>query len=204
LFLSEEQKNDITSEKSSWDVYRQSGKIKANPVNTWSALLFFVFIFIYAAFSGTDLGSLIEQAKSLAELGTNFSAAILAFIVAGFTIFATLTKPELLTVMASEVHDESGLSYLKFNYLAFMRVFYTYIFFALACVITRICFTEHGVMVFYSRMIFGSHSEFAALYTVRIVLPFIAAYFVFCIMMLRSFIFNVYHSIMTGVRAELE
>lgn len=64
-------------------------------------------------------------------MGFSFSINTLGFLIAGFTIFATISKPRMMLAMMGHTNKETGLPTLKYNFFAFMQVFIAYIVFAL-------------------------------------------------------------------------
>lgn len=144
--------------------------------------------------------------RALIEAGLNFSASILGFLIAGFTIFATLTKPTLLVKMYDETHPKSKLNYLKHNFFAFMQVFATLLFLLAVCVLAKILGSPGGALIKilqYSQRYICLQMDFVKIVIIDMTYVFLGTLFYYSVMSLKSFIFNVYHVIITSVVWEL-
>jgi len=77
----------------------------------------------YLWFGAPSRGEVALQVRSLASTGFQFSSAMLGFLIAGFTIFATTTKPSLFRQLLATKHEPTGHSQLKWTFLIFIHVF---------------------------------------------------------------------------------
>lgn len=78
-----------------------------------------------------DVSVILSDTRTWASMGFSFSINTLGFLIAGFTIFATISKPRMMLAMMWHTNKETGLPTLKYNFFAFMQVFIAYIVFAL-------------------------------------------------------------------------
>jgi hypothetical protein len=138
----------------------------------------------------------------LSELGLGFGSTILGFLIAGFTIFSTLSKPEMFLRLQEVQYKNTGMSYLKVNFFTFVEVFVVYIFYMLICLAIKIFCAKNGlasglVGASHSNPIFGYYIDKQWLinggYVCFATLSFIS------LLSLKSFIFNTYHTVMTSV-----
>lgn len=193
---------DLTKEKRLWDIFVASSRIRSNWFNVVSTALVFLALSTNAWFTPQPIAETLQVVRSFSILALSTTLSTLGFLLAGFTIFATITQPTLSLAMAELKHPESGLSWLKHNYFVFLRVFIYYLVFAVFCLIIQMFGHKGGLIplvVSYSP--YSEHVKFAVV-KIGYVIIFTGAYFL--IMQLKSFIFNIYHSVMTALRWKAE
>lgn len=148
--------DDITKEIGLLDIYKASrSKLPRNKINIFSTLAVFSMLTVHAIFSNEGSISLLEKARGWAEIGFGFSAGILGFLIAGFTIFATVSDKSLFITMAKARHEKSGLSYLKYNFFALMYVFIAYLGFAILCLLIQLLGDTSGFASIMTKLIVG-------------------------------------------------
>ena len=196
--------SDITKEKSLgaiWWAYR-----KNTPERRANRLLYGVpaVLGILHSFLGSQsVGQLLSEIRSLADLSVSFAASILGFLLAGFTIFAVMTKPDLFARMATTKYETGQLSFLKQNFFAFIDAFIVYLSFVTFCFAIHILGAPNGVASTALGQLGGD--AMAVKRTVaRVVLSVEIASLSYTLVKLKSFIFNVFHIVMTGIRWEVE
>jgi hypothetical protein len=123
--------SSITQERTLWSIWKQARRIRRSRFNEISTGIVVVLLSVFAMFSHRSAHDFAEMVRVWANIGLGFAATILGFLVAGFTIFATLSKPSLLSQMAQTTEPKSQLSYLKYNFSAFFEVFGYYVSFRL-------------------------------------------------------------------------
>jgi len=194
--------SELTSEKKLWDIYKKSRNIPLSKFNMWTSLLVLVLLSINAWITRQPLSETVDLIRKSADSGLSISLNTLGFLLAGFTIFATVSKPSLSLKMAEIYHSESGLSYLKHNYFIFIRVFIYYIAFAVFC-LTILMFGHKSGLV--STLISKTTYPDCLRYIVIKVsyIAIFAGYF-FLIIQLKTFTFNIYHAVMTSLRWKAE
>ncbi len=187
----------LMDEKSLWDIYKKSRRIPFNRFNLWSSLLVFVLVGLQYCFIGEGLPQKLEIVRGFASSALGIVVSVLGFLIAGFTIFATISQPDMLVAM-SRHRAESGLSYLKHNFFMFIRVFVYYLTYTVLCLLVVVFAVKGGVL---HRVVSLSpiHRE---IYEWFVGAAYVLLYggFFFLLMQLKSFIFNVYHSVMTAIR----
>lgn len=189
---------DILKEKRLWDIYISSRRIPYSRFNTVTTFIIFLLLIVSAWCCNAPTGEQITTIREFAELGLILSLTTIGFLLAGFTIFASVSQPSLLASMACVRHPDSGLSYLKHNFFVFMRVFIYYLVFAALCVIIVIFGHKNGLI---SILVHHSpHPEKLKFLVVNISYVALFTFYYFLIMQLKSFIFNIYHSVMTSIR----
>ena len=204
--MSKSNPNDLTKEIGLLDIYKVSrSRLPRNKINIFSTLSVFVMLTVYSVASDETSNLLVEKVRKWAELGFSFSSGILGFLIAGFTIFATVSDKSLFVKMAQTTHQKSGISYLKYNFFALMYVFIAYLGFAALCLLIQLLGGSSGFVSIVIRAIAGNEYY---LPTKRLLVGFgltaVGTWFFYSLALLQSFIFNVYHIVMTAIRWELE
>jgi hypothetical protein len=185
--------SEITKEIGLLDVYKASrSNLPRNRINDFSTLIVFSGLLTYSFASHESNFILAEKVRKWSELGFSFSSGILGFLIAGFTIFAT-------------VSDKSGLSYLKYNFFSLMYVFIAYLGFAMLCLLVILFGSNSGLVSIMVNLLLNS----IYLLTIKRCLictgiVVLGTWFFYSIMLLQSFIFNIYHIVMTAIRWEFE
>ena len=110
---------ELTKEKSLWDIYKLSRKIQTTIFNKIVLIAVFVLSIGYVFFLQNDTTTILSDCREMVRLGFSYSISILGFLIAGFTIFATLTKPDLLLRMMEKTHKETGINLPKIQLLCF-------------------------------------------------------------------------------------
>lgn len=193
---------DLTKEKRLWEIYVASRRIRGSKFNNITTTIICGLLSLNAWLTPQPLSQTIEVVREFADSGLSITLSTLGFLLAGFTIFATITQPGLSLSMAEMRHPDSGLSWLKHNYFIFIRVFIYYLTFSVFCLLVLIFGHKGGlVSLLVACSPYSEHVKFAVVKLAYIAL-FAGSYFL--IMQLKSFIFNVYHSVMTSLRWKAE
>ena len=143
---------------------------------------------------------LLEDVRKWAELGFNFSITTIGFLIAGFTIFATLSKPDMMLAMMDFTNKETGLPTLKYNFFAFMKVFIAYIAVALFFLSIVLFGQREGLVSNVVSLL--PHSKCLKYVLVVTTYVYVGTSFVYLVMLLMTFIFNIYAIVMNFLRWE--
>lgn len=198
--------DDITKEIGLLDIYKASrSRLPRNKINIFSTLTVFTMLVVYAVASTESSVFLLEKVRKWAEVGFSFSAGILGFLIAGFTIFATVSDKSLFIAMATTRHQGSGLSYLKYNFFILMYVFIAYLGFAILCLLIQLLGGTSGFISIMTELIAGKDNLLLTKrFLAGVSIVVVGTWFFYSLMILQSFIFNVYHIVMTAIRWEVE
>ena len=112
--------DDITAELSLFSIWRKSRKVRkplGNRIIRWSGCLLLIG---YALLPWTSTQSLVESTRTLSSLGLPSLLGLLGFLLAGYTVFISIARRDLLVAMSSHDDPDSGMSWLKVS-------LYTYI-----------------------------------------------------------------------------
>lgn len=193
---------ELTREKKLWDIYLASRRIPFSRFNFISTLVVFSLLVLNATFSREALPDTITLVREMASSGFAISLSTLGFLLAGFTIFATVSQPSLSLNMAAVINEKSGLSYLKHNYFIFLRVFIYYVAFSIFS-LSIIMFGHSGGLIA-TIINLSPNPDPLRFFIVKAAYVLLFTGYYFLIMQLKSFIFNIYSSVMTSLRWKAE
>jgi len=193
---------DLMKEKKLWDIYLASRRISFSRFNFVTTFIVFLLLCLNSWLTTQTITETIEIVRNMASSGLAITLSTLGFLLAGFTIFATVSQPSLSLRMSEIKHPDSGLSYLKHNYFIFLRVFIYYLTFSVFCLFI-VMFGHKGGLIplLASYAPYEDNVKFAIVKLSYIIL-FTGYYFL--IMQLKSFVFNIYHAVMTSLRWKAE
>lgn len=192
----------FTKEKSLWQIYVQSRKIPTSKFNLITTSIVFMAA-MTSWLSDQDTAETIRSVRDMSSTCFNASLTILGFLVAGFTIFATLTNARMFIQMGQirERETNSGLTYLKV-------ILYPYQGFYILSFIFCGMFFYLGVRGrggFVSFIVtLSEHQENVRFAIAKMAYVFIITAQYFLLMQLKSFIFNIHHSVMSNLRWQAE
>lgn len=191
---------ELTREKSLWDIYVLSRKIKPSKFNEIFMCLSIMLIFVRSLF--VDSSILLNEAREWSEIGFNSSISTLGFLVTGFAIFATLTQPKMFLIMMEHKHKKSDLPYLKYNLFCFIKVFVYYIFFIFLYLFVILFGGKDGL--FENLIFLISFNEIIPLkeFSIKLINIIMASSMLFLLLQLKTFIFNIYAIVMNNLRWE--
>jgi len=191
---------ELTSEKSLWDVYKQSRRILPSKLQTFVVLATRLCLGVNAFVLVDNDALLLRDVRKWAEMGFNFSITTLGFLIAGFTIFATLSKPKMMLAMMEHTNKETGLRTLKYNFFAFMKVFITYIFVSLVFLFIVLMGQSDGLMANVIPLLPKSSCVKSSI--IKVTYLIVGGSFVYLLLLLKSFVFNIYAIVMNFLRWE--
>ncbi|MDD8148478.1 hypothetical protein LAW03_07530 [Escherichia coli] len=192
---------DLTKERSLYDVYKLTKKIKVNSFDFYFTLLLVILLSINA-FCLSSSPELISSIRQWTPLVFGFTTTTLGFLITGFTIFATINKPELFLSLMEYKHPLYGISYLKYVYGVFMRVFIYFIFWSVIYLLILLFGQENGLATKLLRALMFSHCT--KVVGVQILYIFVGSSAVFLVLTLKTFLFNIYAMLMQSLRWEVE
>ena len=195
---------DITKEKNLFQVYLEARKIGSSRLNVIVALLVLLVVVLISIFDHLlYLGIFtseftLKAIKQVADIGFALTTAILGFLIAGFSIFASTTPRKVFAVLAQLSHKKTNLSELKFIFFNFLLVFIHYLHFLGLCiaiklvlplVIKTISVLEISPSICISAIWWG----FVAFFAIAV------AWLIYLIMLLKSFVWNIYQTVLVRI-----
>ena len=198
---------DLGKEKSLWPLYRLARHIPRSRSEIVVLVLAGILMLTYVLSTYFQYPDLLNQVRSLVSDGLNFVASVLGFLVAGFTIFVTITKTEVFVAMAKKRHtDFQGLTWFKYSMAVFMYVFAHYFAFIVFAYILKIfipfCGPAHVVRLLLLKH--WIHADRLVWGVTGFVLLSLSLWLLHLVLLLKGFIFNIYAVVTTVVRWELE
>jgi hypothetical protein len=193
----------LTKEKNLFDIFWLSSKITTGKLHRFIVCLSFILLAHYSFFLATS-ADLSLQIREWGSFGIEFSITTLGFLIAGFTIFATLSKPHIMLTMMTVNNKDVNLPYLKYFFFTFMKVFITYISFSVIYLSIIIFGSKGGYFSKLILLLFTTDAAEVKWWFLKSIYPFLGASFFHLILLLKSFVFNTYISVMTFLRFELK
>lgn len=194
--------SELTDEKNLWQIYKKSRRIEFSRFNFFTTVFIFFILVLQVFIGNLSVSETLVVVRKWAEFGITISFTTIGLLLAGFTIFSTVTQPSLSLEMAQMKDPETGLSYLKKNYFIFIRVFIYYLSFLVFCFLVISIGHSGGLLSELSP--YMPHYDEIRFFLVKSSYVIIFTGYYFLIMQLKSFVFNVYHAVMTSIRWRAE
>ena len=201
-------KNVIFQQKSLWQVYRLSlGELPRTRFNRTVLVTALVLLFAMAGWNvwtGPRYMSLNETAEFvflLADIGFVFSLSILGFLIAGFSIFASVTKAELFITLANIPYKKTGINSLQFVFFNFLNVFVVYLGLLGLSLVVKVVFSPLSPVTLFGRTMVQSYPTAGLVVNSLVFLSF-GILFVEAFLRLKSFIWNLYQSVLMSIATE--
>lgn len=192
--------SELTSEKSLWDVYIQCKKLPYNRTHVIIMIIVTALLSLNSIVLETNISALLKNVRDWAAMGFNFSITTLGFLIAGFTIFATLSKPKMMLAMMEHTNSETGLKTLKYNFFAFMKVFIAYIWASMLFVLVVLFGQSDGLLSNLVSML--PNANCIKFVIIKSMYVYLGVTFVYLILLLTTFVFNIYAIVMNFLRWE--
>ncbi len=191
---------DLTKEKSLYDVYVLTKVIKINSFDFYLTIVVFLLLLANSVWLSSSK-ELLESIRAWVPLTFSFTTTTLGFLITGFTIFATINKPDLFLALMNIKHPDYDMTYLKYVYGVFMRVFIHFITWSIVYLfiimfgqnnglITKIV---NGLMIPYEVKVIG----------VKLTYIIIGCSAIYLVLSIKTFIFNIYTMLMQSLRWEM-
>lgn len=193
-----------TKEKSLKEVYWKARRVGSTRGNLCVAVLVSAVFYLFAIIDWhfclgvLSLGVLKTLVSQIAEIGFALTTAILGFLIAGFSIFASITRPEIFVGLAKLDHKASGLSRLQFIFFNFLLVFVHYLAFLAICIFLKLAFPL-AIAVFDG---IQRHTELTLTSTwwaAVSIAALLLGWLTYLIMLLKSFIWNIYQAVLVVI-----
>ena len=143
-------KERLTAEKSLSQVYWKARKVASS---RWNARVsWFVFLLLVGGLGanvcyGKPVVSyigLVSGIREVGEIGFSLTTSILGFLIAGFAIFASITRREVFIVLAKLNHTKGGISRLQFMFFNFLLIFIHFIVFLTVSIVIKLIHYPSG------------------------------------------------------------
>jgi len=187
--------NELSREKSFWTLTRLVFGIKFNVENLIVPFIVFVVALCLNVLAIPKVNPIsADIVASMAKDLMGWYYTILGFLIAGYTIFASVTSVDVSIQLAKKKNEETGLSWLKYIHAMFFKAILILFFSSVYSLFVVFVFRKFAGYEFIVNGIGSSK-----LWLLSIIDAIDVALFVFSIMMLKSFLFNIYSSVMISV-----
>lgn len=194
--------DDIAKEKSLFRVYLGARKVGSSHLNVIVTLLVFFFVFlismldIFLCFAILTPEIIFNSIGRVADIGFVLATAILGFLIAGFSIFASTTPRELFKILAQLPHKNTQVSKLKFIFFIFLLVFIHYLVFLGLCVAIKLILPLVTETISVFEISSGIRVSLIWWYFAIFLHAAVVAWLIYLIMLLKSFIWNIYQTVL--------
>lgn len=199
----------LFEEKTFSSVYFKARKVCSSRVNFGTSLATFVVLAAYLAsnhflqMAWASPSAIITTIRAIGDVSLTVTTQLLGFLIAGFAIFASITKPEIFVLLAKLPHTKGDITRLQFIFFNFLFVFIHFILLLSLSVFLKVALPSGGPFSGVLQFISAS-SPNALSIAAATLLCCMAAWLVFTLMLLKSFIWNMYQSILFAIAADAE
>ncbi len=198
---------DITREKTLFALWRTASKFPKRKFNWIIAACIGLLLARYSALMWEQPDTLWLLFRKIESTGFTFATSILGFLVAGFTVFVTVTRLEMFLKMAKTEKSETGESVLKYNLSAFIVTFVHYVCYLFACLLCELFLQPNGLasVAYQNALTYPNLATFlpdVRTSVAAFLLVSFGSWTVYLVMLLKSFIYNVYQVTTTSVAYE--
>lgn len=186
---------NLLKEKNLRDIYIKSRAIPISRFNIFFSLTIGLIFFITIFISNLSISDGFNKINDLSSFLFSSLLSILGFLIAGYTIFCTITPLDLQKKMINSIDSKTRLPFFKKVHFIFIRVF---IYFLIFSFFLFIIFTLKDIPLGLSRTGLSiKTTNIIYKYTNYSILTIIVTSTTFLFCELSSFIFNIYNSIAT-------
>ncbi|WP_148334301.1 hypothetical protein [Acinetobacter lwoffii] len=187
--------NGLLEEKNIREIYKKSKAIPLSNFNRFFPISLGLFFFFILTINDASIETSYTKINELVSFLFSSLFATLGFLVAGYTIFCTITPLDLQKKMIEYTDNKSGLIFFKKVHFTFIRVFIYFIIFSFLLFIIYF-FKDLNLSLGNDTFKIDTLRDIYK-YTNYLVLTFLAAGTTFLFCELSSFIFNIYNSVAT-------
>ncbi|ABG40254.1 hypothetical protein Patl_1733 [Paraglaciecola sp. T6c] len=183
---------EITKENTFWKLFKLTREIKTARDTFWVFLCSLAILFAFYSLRIDSLKDVETLIVSASDTVLTASVSLIGFIFAAYVLFASMTDKELMRIMALHKHPNYDMSYLKLGHCNFIKIILDLLMLVAIAYLGKILlptFPEFDSITFY--------------FTKLIYIFLLSVYqagFILVLMLCKSAIFNVYHSIMMSTR----
>ncbi|HLL00295.1 MAG TPA: hypothetical protein VK539_06885 [Myxococcaceae bacterium] len=200
--------DELTKERNLWELFKSSSVLPTSKITERLKLGMITALAAYVSGTGSagdwGVGEIASTVRAWASEGLSFSSQVIGFVIAGFTVFATMNAREFTLALARHREPTTQHSFLKYVYLSFMRVFMLYIGFIALCLAVRLLGSPGGFVSLFIKILPEAGQFWAKSLIARASFVLLGSWFWFVVVDLYAFMFNVYHTVMSAARWELE
>lgn len=197
-------KDDVFKEKKFSSVLRASFGVVGSP---WDAVAFGFTLVLglvvvsWAEYCSDYLAPAAVTYKMMQAWGTlalGLASSILGFLIAGFSIFATMTKKELFWELAEIETEPRNISDFKFIFFNFLFVFAHYLAYLIFSVVLAFFFVK-GSPIWLLAVWMNANLDISIDLVCGFLAVFFCCYSLYVLLLLRSFIWSMYQSLLIAI-----
>jgi hypothetical protein len=198
----EKWKDDLASEKDFISVIYVSWRDVGSKNDLYASVVLFSICAMASVFCALVVPYRLNAplAAALAvqwsTIGLSFASSVLGFIIAGFSIFATMTDRRLFHTLAKIKKDGRSVSEFKFVFYNFLYVFFHYIIYTLICLSVVILLSK-GAPIW--RIARDNYPSIFIDFSSVLACCAISTYTIHIVFVLKTFIWNLYQSILFAI-----
>lgn len=187
----------LLDEENLFQAWRASRRTGTDETNKWVPFGITTAVFVLLMLAKPTNAVLVAQWENWLSIMSGFTVTMLGFLVSRFAIFSSMNRPNLFAVMAKVAdRDAPEFSYLKGIFLRLLRVFAEYWFIIVAILLLQMLTKRDAPLFMIVDQIRNSNTKNLLLIVAASASIWV---FVYALMLLQSFIFNIYQFVMTCV-----
>ena len=189
--------SDLTREKTLLALWRTSFKFPQRPFNGVATLIVAIALVTYCHLAWNEPQTLMAAFRKIQGSGMSFATSILGFLVAGFTVFVTVIRIDMFLTMARIEKLGTGESVLKYNLSAFIVTFVHYTSYIFFCLMSELFLQSGGLATISfanarTQPLLAPWVSLVHSLVATVLLVGFGAWTAYLVLLLKSFIYNVY------------
>lgn len=195
--------NELMSEKNLWQLYKLSWRFPFPWRKVFFSYSISAFILLYVYLESPPAEVLLTQINDVLESTISIVSALLGFLIAGFTIFATLTDSRLFIKMSEHTDEETKLSWLQLTFVSFLHIFFHYICVLIAAVAIKLIGFQYGPLAAVVTRLPCEYYHWVRYFS-GAVLALSSGWLLYALVLLLDFVFSIYHTMMLTITVKKE
>ena len=195
----------LFAERNLWELYKQSKAFYHNPFNRVASIAAGTLIAGFAVVHFAQLGTTGANRVDFPALfliwandGVTYGATILGFLLAGFAVLFTVLRPHTVIALLQITRPGEHLCELKLIFVAFIDVFVHYTAFLFWCITYLVLGGKDGPFDFIGRFL-STISPLLPVGMTHAVFVAWGMWFLVLVLKLKSFIYNLYQTLLLGM-----
>lgn len=195
--MAEPKPSDLTREKTLLALWLTSFKFRQRSFNYVVTAAVALGLARYCQLDWDQPQTLVAAFRKIESTGFSFAISILGFLVAGFTVFVTVIRIDMFLTMAKMEKLDTGESVLKYNLSAFVVTFVHYTSYIFVCLMSELFLQPGGLaaVAFANAKTYPDLAPWTplahSLCSSALLVGF-GAWTAYLVLLLKSFIYNVY------------
>jgi hypothetical protein len=201
---------DLFAERSLWELFRQSKAFYHNRFNCTVSVVIGSLIAGFAAVHFLHVGTTSTNRVDFPALflmwandGAVYGATILGFLLAGFAVLFAVLRPHTVIALRQITRPGESLYELKLIFVAFIDVFVHYTAFLFWCISYLVMGGKDGPFEFIGGLLSMVAPRLPVVITHAVFVVW-GMWFLVLVLKLKSFIYNLYQTLLLGMADSLE